>query len=396
MKILVVTQYFWPEEFRINDICKGLLKEGHQVEVLTGMPNYPKGNIYEGYSNLGPFQEEYNGIKIKRIPIIPRGKDSSILLALNYISYMVAGSIRVIPLLFKKYDRVFMFQTSPITAAVPAMIYSRLKKVPSYVYIQDIWPETFYTIVPIKNEKIKKVLKKICTSIYKSFDKILISSRGFSDILIESKISKEKIVYFPQWAENLYMKKVLVEKKQEDFVLTFAGNIGKAQSVDTIIKAANLSRNNKSIKWHILGDGSELENIEGLVKQYGLEDTVKLLGRKPVSEMPKYFSASDVLLVTLREDGILKITLPAKVQSYMAAGKPIISAITGEGSKVIEDSKCGFTGEAEDFEKLYENAMKLYEMSEEERNIMGLRGQQYFKENFTKEKLLNQLSELIQ
>lgn len=396
MKILVVTQYFWPEEFRINDICKGLLKEGHQVEVLTGMPNYPKGNIYEGYSIFGPFNEEYEGIKVRRIPIIPRGKDSSIMLALNYISYMVMGCIRILPMLLKKYDRVFMFQTSPITAAIPAILYSKVRKVPAYIYIQDLWPETFYTIVPVENKKIRKLFKKICTIIYRSFDKILISSRGFKEILVESEIKDGKIIYFPQWAEDLYMEKVEVEKNPKEFVLTFAGNIGKAQSVDTIIKAANLAKDKEHIKWHILGNGSDFEYIENLIKEYGLENTVKLFGRKPVTDMPKYFAASDALLVTLKDEGILRITLPAKVQSYMAAGKPIISAITGEGSHVIEDSKCGFTGDGEDYEKLYENVMKLHNMSEEERVSMGLRGQEYFKKNFTQERLLNQLNDIMQ
>ena len=396
MKILVVTQYFWPEEFRINDICKGLLKEGYQVEVLTGMPNYPKGNIYEGYSNLGPFKESYEGISLKRIPVIPRGKGSSFMLALNYLSYMVIGTVRILPMLFRKYDRVFMFQTSPITAAIPAIIYSKVRKVPSYIYVQDLWPETFYTIVPIGNKKIRSLFKKMCTIIYKSFDKILISSRGFKDILRESGIKDDKIIYFPQWAEDLYMKKVEVEKNPGDFVLTFAGNIGKAQSVDTIIKAVKLDKDKKDIKGHSLGDGSDFENIKNLVKEYGLEDTVRLFGRKPVTDMPKYFAASDALIVTLRDEGILRITLPAKVQSYMAAGKPIISAITGEGSYVIEDSKCGLTGEAEDYEKLYENVMNLYKMSEEDRRKMGLRGQEYFKNNFTQEKLLNELNGIMQ
>lgn len=396
LKILVVTQYFWPEEFRINDICKGLLEKGHQVEVLTGMPNYPKGKIYEGYSSFGPFKQDYEGITVRRIPVIPRGKDSSIMLGLNYLSFMIGASIRVLPMLFKKYDRVFMFQTSPITAAIPAIIYSKLRRVPSYIYIQDLWPETFYTIVPIGNEKVKNIFKKICTVIYKGFDKILISSRGFKDILVESKILENKIVYFPQWAENLYMQKVEVERTNDDFVLTFAGNIGKAQSVDTIIKAANLAKDNPKIKWHIIGDGSEFENVKKMVEDYNLKDTVKLFGRKPVTDMPKYFAESDVLIVTLKDEGILKITLPAKVQSYMASGKPIIASITGEGSYVIEDSKCGLTGNAEDFEKLYNNAMELYNMSVEERVAMGLRGQEYFKENFTQEKLMKQLIEIMQ
>ncbi len=397
MKILVVTQYFWPEEFRINDICEGLLNEGHEVEVLTGMPNYPDGKIFTGYSTFGPYKENHKGIKVRRIPVIPRGKNSSIMLLLNYLSFMLVASIRILFMLFKKYDRVFMFQTSPITAAIPAIIYSKIKKVSSYIYIQDIWPETFYTIVPINNEKVRKTFKKVCTSIYKCFDKILISSRGFKDILCTSGVDESKVIYFPQWAEDLYTNKVEIENNEEerDFIVTFAGNIGKAQSVDTIVKAANLCKDNKDIKWNIVGDGSEFENIKSLVKEYGLEDTVLLPGRKPVGEMPMYYSKSHGLIVTLKSEGILTVTLPAKVQSYMASGKPIIASISGEGKRVIEESSSGLVGEAEDYEKLYENVIALYNMSEEGRNKLGTNGREFFNNNFTREKLLKQLNNII-
>ncbi|MEW8992858.1 glycosyltransferase family 4 protein [Clostridium sp.] len=394
MKILVVTQYFWPEEFRINDICAGLVEEGNEVEVLTGMPNYPKGKYLEEYSIKGPYRDVYKGMKIRRVPIVPRGKNSSILLMLNYLSFMILASIRMIPLLFKNYDKVFMFETSPITAAIPALIYSKTKKVSSYIYVQDVWPEVFYTIVPINNEKVKKILKKVCTSIYNGFDKILISSKGFKDILCKTGLSSEKVIYFPQWAEDLYRTNVDIVKN-EDFTVTFAGNIGKAQSVDTIVKAANLCKKNKDIKWNIVGDGSEFESIKKLVKEYGLEDTVILPGRKPVSEMPVCFAASDALIVTLRDEEILNATLPAKVQSYMASGKPIITAINGEGSEVVEESGCGLVGQAGDYKQLYENVILLYNMTNVERGTMGERGRIYFEENFTRKKLLKKLINIM-
>ncbi|GAA0768078.1 glycosyltransferase family 4 protein [Clostridium subterminale] len=394
MKILVVTQYFWPEEFRINDICAGLVEEGNEVEVLTGIPNYPKGKYLEGYSIKGPYRDVYKGMKIRRVPIVPRGKNSSILLMLNYLSFMILATIRMIPLLFKKYDKVFMFETSPITAAIPALVYSKIRKTSSYIYVQDVWPEIFYTIVPINNEKVKKILKKVCTSIYNGFDKILISSKGFKDILCKTGLGSEKIIYFPQWAEDLYRTNVDIEKN-EDFTVTFAGNIGKAQSVDTIVKAANLCKKNKDIKWNIVGDGSEFENIKKMVKEYGLEDTVILPGRKPVSEMPVCFAMSDALIVTLRDEEILNATLPAKVQSYMASGKPIITAINGEGSEVVEKSGCGLAGQAGDYKQLYENVMLLYNMTNVERVTMGERGRIYFEENFTRKKLLKKLINIM-
>ncbi|MGL5641344.1 MAG: glycosyltransferase family 4 protein, partial [Paraclostridium sp.] len=200
----------------------------------------------------------------------------------------------------------------------------------------------------------------------------------------------------PQWAENLYSNKILLEDTdltvvEEDFVVTFAGNIGKAQSVDTIIEAANLCKDKKDIKWIILGDGSEFENIKNLVGKYNLHDTVKLLGRKPATDMPKYFFNSDALVVTLKNTDILKITLPAKVQSYMASGKPIIGAISGAGMETISDAKCGLASEAEDFEGLYSNVINLYNMTKEERDNLGNNGKKYFRQNFEREMLLSKL-----
>ena len=395
MKILVVTQYFWPEEFRINDICKGLKEAGHDVEVLTGLPNYPEGKIYKGYSWFKKGVKEYNGIKIIRVPMIPRGKNSSMMLALNYVSFMVNASLKALTLIGKKYDRVFVFQVSPITSAVPAIILSKLKKIPSYIYIQDLWPETFYSIINIKNKKIRSKMKNICNKIYNSFDKLLIASKGYEDILLKEGFKKEKFEYFPQWAEDFYSENLKKVSENRIFTVTFAGNIGKAQSVNTIIEAANLAKENKNIKWQIIGDGSEFENIKYLVKKYSLENTVDLLGRKPAKDMPKYFSSSDGLIVTLKNEEILKVTLPAKVQSYMAAGKPIIAAISGEGSRTIKESKSGLVGEAEDYKALYENVIKLYDMNENERIRIGNNGKEFFKENFTRDKLLNQLEVIM-
>ncbi|EIF2087120.1 glycosyltransferase family 4 protein [Clostridium perfringens] len=395
MKILVVTQYFWPEEFRINDICKGLKEAGHDVEVLTGLPNYPEGKIYKGYSWFKKGVKEYNGIKIMRVPMIPRGKNSSMMLALNYVSFMVNASLKALTLIGKKYDRVFVFQVSPITSAVPAIILSKLKKIPSYIYIQDLWPETFYSIINIKNKKIRSKMKNICNKIYNSFDKLLIASKGYEDILLKEGFKKEKFEYFPQWAEDFYSESLKKVSENRIFTVTFAGNIGKAQSVNTIIEAANLAKENKNIKWQIIGDGSEFENIKYLVKKYSLENTVDLLGRKPAKDMPKYFSSSNGLIVTLKNEEILKVTLPAKVQSYMAAGKPIIAAISGEGSRTIKESKSGLVGEAEDYKALYENVIKLYDMNENERIRIGNNGKEFFKENFTRDKLLNQLEVIM-
>lgn len=400
MKILVVTQYFWPEEFRINDICNGLVQKGHSVDVLTGLPNYPYGKFFEGYSFFNRGEKEYNGMKLDRCYLIPRGKNSSIKLALNYISFVITSLFHIPRYLFKNYNNIFVFNTSPITSAIPAIIISKIKRIPSSIYIQDLWPETFYSIINIKNRLIRKIMKRICTLIYNSFDQLLIASEGYREILIDSGIDENKIIYFPQWAEDLYSDVNINNEEynnspNKEFLVTFAGNIGKAQSVETIIEAANLAKENKNIKWIILGDGSEFSNISTLVEDYNLYENVKLLGRKPVSEMPKYFSKSDALIVTLKDIDILRITLPAKVQSYMASGKPIVGAISGEGNKVIEESKCGVTAQAEDANGLYESVMKLYNMTKEERQDMGINGKIYFEKNFKRDMLLDKLESYL-
>lgn len=396
MKTLVVTQYFWPEEFRINDICEGLVEKGHEVEVLTGLPNYPYGKLFEGYSFKSRGPKEYKGIKINRCYLIERGQDSSIKLALNYLSFMINSLFHIPKLSKKNFDNIFVFQISPITSAIPAIALGKLKRIPTSIYIQDLWPETFYSIKNINNKNIRNTLKKICIKIYDAFDQIVIASEGYRDILVKSGIDEEKIVYLPQWAEDIYsdnenIEEDLIGKNEDDFVVTFAGNIGKAQSVDTIIKAAKLAKQNRNIKWVILGDGSEFNNIKELVEKYDLKDTVKLLGRKPSTDMPKYFNKSDALIVTLKNTDILRITLPAKVQSYMASGKPILGAISGAGMEAIKSSNCGLVSEAEDYNELYNKVIQLYNMDEIDRKKLGNNGKQYFKQNFERNMLLNRL-----
>lgn len=394
MKILIVSQYFWPEDFRINDIAKGLKEAGHEVEILTGIPNYPSGKVVKGFFLGNKNFSELEGMRIYRTAMITRG-NGNIRLALNYLTFMLVGTLRTIPLLFKEYDKIFVFQVSPITSAIPALFIAKFKKISSYIYVQDLWPETFYSIVDISNTKVRAIMQKVCNKIYNSFSNILIASEGYRKILKNNGIIDRKIKYFPQWAEDFYSNELVVKDIDREFTVTFAGNIGKAQSVHTIVKAAGIIRKKDlPIKFNIIGDGSEFNNVKLLIKELNV-DNIKLLGRKSATEMPKYFSISDALLVTLNNDEILKVTLPAKIQSYMAAGRPIIGAISGEGNKLIVESKSGLAGEAEDYVALAENIIRVYKMNEKERSKLGRNGKEYFKKNFTREKLLRELESII-
>ena len=394
MKILIVSQYFWPEDFRVNDIALGLKESGHEVEILTGIPNYPQGKVFDGFSIFKKEYKAYKGMRVYRTLMLPR-RNGSINLALNYISFMIMATFRIIPLMFKKYDRVFVFQISPITSAIPAILISKIKRIPSYVYIQDLWPETFYSIVNISNLKLRKFMKAFCIKVYNSFSNILIASEGYRDILNKDGIEDKKIEYFPQWAEDFYLNNLCIKDRSNEFIVTFAGNIGKAQNVETIIKAAELiEKRTLPIIFNIIGDGSDFVNIKNQVKKLNLKK-INLLGRKPSSEMPKYFSESDGLIVTLNDEEILKVTLPANVQSYMASGKPILGAISGEGNKIIKESNCGLVVDSKDYEGLAENIIKLYNMSVHERKILGENGKEYFNNNFTRKKLLDKLNKII-
>lgn len=401
MKILVVSQYFWPEEFRINDICKGLIEEGHEVDVLTAIPNYPGGEYFEGFSLLKRGEKNYEGINVRRCFCVPRGKNSKLKLIFNYISFALSSTFHIPFILKNKYDKVLVYQLSPITMAIPAIIFKKIKKIPMDMYILDLWPESLLSTVNIGSKKIKDAMFKFCKKIYKQADRIYITSKGFKKKLVSYGIEEEKITYLPQWAEDIY-KDAVIENDNEleqlckgKFNILFAGNVGKAQSIDTIINAANICKENQSIQWIIVGDGSEKKICEQKVKDLNLKENVIFLGRKPLQDMPKYYDVADALLVTLGNDELFKITVPAKVQSYMASGKPLLGAISGEGKDVIEDSNCGLACEAEDYKELAQLAQEMYEMNIEERKMLGENGIRYFKENFDREILLKKINALL-
>ena len=376
MKILVVSQYFWPEEFRINDICKGLVEEGHEVEVLTGIPNYPGGKYFDGFSIFKRGPKQYDGVKVRRCFCVPRGKNSKIKLVLNYFSFAISSLFHIPFITKNKYDKVLVYQLSPITMAIPAIAIKKIKKIPMDMYILDLWPESLLSIVNIKSTKIKKTIYNICKKIYKSADAIYITSKGFKSQLINLDIQEEKITYLPQWAEDIYKDEVVLKDKKLEYLcenkfnIVFAGNIGKAQSIETIINAANICKEN-NIQWIVIGDGSEKSMAEKKVKELNIDNKVIFLGRKPVEDMPKYYNIADALLVTLGNDKLFTITIPAKIQSYMASGKPILGAISGEGNNVIKESNCGLACEAEDYKKLAELAQQMYIMTEKERKTLG-------------------------
>jgi glycosyltransferase involved in cell wall biosynthesis len=401
MKILVVSQYYHPEQFRITDICETLVSLGHEVVVLTGLPNYPQGKIYPGYTWPKRRYEVISGVKVIRVPIIGRG-NNFIRLAVNYVSFLLTATIKTL-FLKKDFDIVFVYQLSPITMAIPALLYKKLTGKKVLLYCLDIWPESIAAAGVGQSSYIYKFLLAISRKIYKNVDRILVSSysfiKYFKDII---GIELKPINYLPQHAEEQYyldINRATREKGDKGTVnLLFAGNIGEMQSVETIIRAAAELREIDQLKWHIVGDGSARLKCEELVKHLELEDKVIFYGHRPVSEMPQFFSMASALLVTLKNNEFISYTLPGKVQSYMAAGKPIIGAINGEARRVIEESGCGLCCDAEDYKALANIVRQFISMPEKHKEF-ALNSRKYYEENFTKdifiEGLLNHLNKLI-
>jgi len=394
MNLLVVTQYFWPESFLINNLVVGLVERGHHVTVLTGSPNYPNGKFFDGYGYFNR-QQNYHGVKVLRVPLIPRGKGGGLRLALNYSSFAVAASIAG-PLLTKgKYDLIFVFEPSPITVGIPALILKTLKSAPVLFWVQDLWPESLSATGAVKSTTLLALIGNLVRTIYKRCDKILIQSRSFFDSVVQQGGSPDRICYFPNSAENVFNTtlpvSVNVPLLPKGFKIMFAGNIGAAQDFGTIIAAAKLLHAYKDIHWIIVGDGRMREWAETEVMNHRLGNNFHFLGRHPLEAMPAFFSCADTLLVTLKKEPIFALTIPTKIQSYLACGRPILAALDGEGSKIVAESGAGISCPAEDPDALAEAVLRMYETPRLDREKMGMCGRRYYEANFDRNMLLDKL-----
>lgn len=382
-KILVICQYYKPEPFRISDICEEMVRRGHEVHVVTGYPNYPEGIIYEGYGKGKYIDEVVNGVKIHRCYTIPR-ETGIIKRMLNYYSYAVSStryvlSNKCIASDGKPFDVIFCNQLSPVMMADAAIAYKKKYKVPAIMYCLDLWPESLIAGGITRESTIYKYYHHVSKKIYGQMDKILITSRMFSDYLQkEFEIKEERIEYLPQYAEGIFEP---IPPKEENgiFDFMFAGNIGAVQSVETILKAAELLKN-EAVRFHIIGGGTDLERLQKMKEEKELENVI-FYGRRPVEEMPEFYAKADAMLVTLAADPVLSLTLPGKVQSYMAVGKPIIGAIDGETKTIIEAAKCGYCGKAGNEKELAENIKKFIEQTID-RKTMGMNAREFYEMNF--------------
>ncbi len=398
MKILVVCQNYYPEPFRINDICEELVKRGHKVSVITGVPNYPIGEIYEGYKKGEKRDEIINGVQIHRTFTIGR-KGGVLKRFLNYYSFAISSK-KYAKKLKEEFDVVFVNQLSPVMMANAGIAYAKRHKVPLVMYVMDLWPASLAAGGIGKGNFIYKHYYKVSKNIYKKADKLLVTSSMFKGYLEEQfDIDGTKIEYLPQYAEDTFCVENCKKIPNDTVDLMFAGNVGYAQSVGTIIKAAEICKDIKNLNWHIVGDGKALDDCKRTSEELGLSSVI-FHGRKPVEEMPKYYEMADAMMVAMQKDEFISLTLPGKVQSYLAAGKPIIGAIDGETAKVIEEAECGYCSPAEDYEKLAANVRKFCEEKEatngESVIRFGANAAKYYKERFDKISFIERLTETLE
>lgn len=400
LQILVVSQYFWPENFRINDLVRELTARGHQVTVLTGRPNYPKGELFPEYlRNPAEFACFY-GVQIHRVPMLARATGAFRLL-LNYLSFVI-GACLFGPWLLRDYrpDVIFVFEPSPVTVGLPAVLLGRLKRCPIVFWVLDLWPDTLAAIGVIRNPKALNAVAQIVRFIYKQCTLVLGQSRSFLPSIASHCDDPSKVRYFPSWAEDVFLNQVHeqvaeIPPSPATISILFAGNIGYAQDFPAILEAVDRLKDRNDIRFLIVGDGHRSVWLSQQVKARGLENRVLLLGRFQVERMPAFYAQSDALLVSLRKDPTFSMTIPGKVQSYLAAGRPIIGMLDGEGAEVIRRAGAGLVCSAGDSVALAENIQRFAEMSLEERSHMGKQGQMYAKAEFDRNTLVSRLLNLL-
>ncbi len=399
MKILIVTQYYFPENFKSNELSFELQKRGYDVTVLTGLPNYPEGKIYEGYGWFKRRTETVHGVKVIRTLLLPRGKGSGLRLFFNYYSFALFASWKAFLLGFReKYDAVIVHEPSPITQFYPALLLHKLHKTPVYYWVMDLWPESLEIAGGIKNKLVLNYFKNLATKFYRNSEKILITSKGFRESILEKGDFDEKIEYFPNWAENSIAEgrtDYPIPDLPDGFKVMFAGNIGESQDMETIMEAAQLLGNRPEIKLIIVGEGRKLDFVKKFVKEHTLAESVHIMGRYPVEAMTAFFSKADVMLVSLKSEKIFQHTVPAKVQAYMSAGKPIIAMLDGEGAEIIDKAKCGIAVPAGSAKGLSEAIIRLSLLDKQSLLDQGENGRNYFLEHFQLSSCISNLERII-
>lgn len=391
MKILVICQYYYPEPFRIHEITQELVRRDYKVTVLTTYPNYPEGKIYDGYVNKETKREVINGVDVIRISSRPR-KTGSINLGLSFIDFYIKAS-RFIKRFEEEFDVVYSYQLSPVIQIIPAYKYAKKHNVPLYVYCLDIWPESILDVFPSDKSLFYKLVKKWSVSIYKKANLIGVTSQSFIDYFRDDLGIKDITVhYLPQHSDDVKGNDDFTTEDNDCFDLFFMGNVGESQNMDMVIDAVSLIKDISGYKIHIVGEGSMYNHSVERVQKEGLTEKIVFYGRKPYSEMPDFYKKADACLLTLANVSKIGLTIPGKLQNYMAAGKPVIASIGGDAPRVINESKCGIYAKPDDPKAL---AAAILEFVNNRGNYVecGANAREYYLENFTLEKHVDRLVE---
>ena len=399
-KILVVTQHFWPENFRINDIVEGFLQDGIAVDVLCGMPNYPKGEWFPGYSAAGPFEEEWHGARLYRCKEVPRRGNTSVNIFLNYVSWpwYAAHALHRLP---GGYDAVFCFNTSPVLMCWPAIRYAKKHHIPFTNYVLDIWPENLYSVLNVKNKALRAIAQGVSDALYKKADRLIAMSEPLQQRLCQrTGMPPQKIAVIPQYCEDFYAvpqpDAALQAQFGGRFNLVFTGTFTPAQSLETVITAVQDVRSRGADMLHLLlvGDGMSRSALEAKVKELHAEDAVTFYGSVPATDIPKFTALADALIVCLSDSPDLGLTVPAKVASYMAAGKPVLASMDGAGNAAVAAAG-GLSSPACDAAALADNLLALTCMDAAQRAAMGQSAKEYYLAHYRRSELLRKLEHFI-
>lgn len=399
MRILLVTQYFYPEVFKSNDLAFELAKRGHHVDALVGIPNYPEGKYFKGYGIFKKRHEVINGVNVYRVFQTPRGKGGW-RLPVNYFSFVIFGCLRV---LFqfawkKKYDCIIGHEPSPIFQAYPALLLRKLRKTPFYYWIMDLWPDAMKSGGGVKNEKVLNYVDKMVKGIYKRTDKILITSERFREPIAAKGDLADKIIYFPNWSDDILQmdESYVIPQLPEGFKIMIAGNLGKSQNLEAVTEVMLGLKDISEVKWVFVGGGSRKEWLENFIKENGLGDKAVCLGQYPFKAMPAFYKQADAMLVTLRAGfPHLEAVVPARLQSYMSASRPVLAMIGCGGADIIEDSKCGYAVPAGDSEALIQVIKEKVLKDRAGFEQMGKNGRDYYMKNYRLVDCIDNLESII-
>ena len=401
MRLLIVSQYFWPENFRVNDLVAELVARGHDVTVLTGLPNYPTGKVFPEFKSARARFMEFEGAKVVRVPLWPRGR-GRLSLVVNYASFAmsasVLGSWRLRGL---KFDAIFAYEPSPVTVGIPAAVLRALKRAPVAFWVLDLWPETLQALGILRSSWGLSLVGRLVSFVYGRCDLILAQSRSFIPEIARYCAAGARVVYFPSWAEPVFTgarepPASEVPERPGSFDVLFAGNIGEAQDFPAVLAAASMLKAEARVRWLIVGDGRMSGWLRAEIDRLGLQDCVLMLGRHPLERMPSFYQHADALLLSLKDEPIFSMTIPGKLQSYLAAGIPIVAMLNGEGSEVVKRSGAGVTCNAGDARGLAAAVQLLASLPPERRAEMAANALRVSRTEFDRARLITQLEEWLE